>query len=120
MESCDLSKDDSKVIGIFIAMVKKGGYISDTNTLLVKVAGIIDVHLPVKSTQMPKMQNAYTKQQRMAINKGIRQLHTALDDSSPVWAYCQQYLYCKTGKRNTRTPSANKLNLAKMTLAIYA
>ena len=119
LDNYDLSQDESKAIGAFIGYVKSGKYISDKNTLLAKVVSIVDGHLPIKSTQMPKMRDEYTKKERMAINKGIRDLHDALEEGTPVWEYCQEYLNCKTGSRNTRTPSANKLNLGKMTIAIH-
>ncbi len=115
----DLSKEERKAIGAFIGYVKNGKYISEKNTVLANVTKIVDAHSQIKSTQMPEMQEEYTKEERMAINRGIRALHKTLDGCSPVWAYCQRYLYCKTGNRNRRTPSANKLNLAKMTLAIH-
>jgi hypothetical protein len=120
LDTGDLSKEERKAIGVFIGNVKKGKYISEKNTLLAKVVRIVDDHAPVKSGDMPKMQDAYTKKQRMAVNKGIRHLHKTIDKNSKVWGYCDKYLYCSTGLRNTRTPSANKLNLGKITLAINA
>ena len=88
LDNYDLSQDESKAIGAFIGYVKSGKYISDKNTLLAKVVSIVDGHLPIKSTQMPKMQDEYTKKERMAINKGIRDLHDALEEGTPVWEYC--------------------------------
>lgn len=119
-ETCELSHEERKAIGVFIGNVKRGTYISEENTLLARMVKIIDAHSPIKAAHMPEMQEEYTKEERMAINKGIRELHKALDESSRVWGYCQQYLFCKSGKRNTRVPSGNKLNLAKMTLAVHA
>ena len=120
LQAYDLSKVDQKTIGVFFHHTKKGTYISETNWLLVNVGRIIDAHSSVKTTDKPPMKGEYTKPERMAINKGIRRLHRTLEEGSRVWQFCQTYLYCKTGNRNTRIPLANKLHHTEMTLAIYA
>ncbi len=120
LQAYDLSKADQKTIGVFIRHTKKKTYMSETNSLLVNVGRIIDAHSSVKTTDKPPTKGEYTKPERMAINKGIRRLHRSLEEGSRVWEFCQTYLYCKTGRRNTRVPSAIKLHHAEMTLAIHA
>ncbi len=120
LQAYDLSKADQKTVGVFISHIKRKAYISRTNSLLINVAKIIDACSAVKTTDKPLIKETYTKTDRMAINKGIRQLHRATDEGSSVWACCQKYLYCQSGKRNTRVPSANKLHYAEMTLAVHA
>jgi len=119
-EAYDLSRADQKTIGVFISDVKRKKYFSERNSLLNNVVRIIDAHSSVKTTGKPARKGEYTKTERMAINKGIRQLHKTTAEGSPVWAFCQRYRYCKSGKRNTRIPSPNKLHHAEMTLAIHA
>lgn len=120
LDSGDLSKEDSKTIGVFIAMVKKGGYISDTNTLLLQVAGIVDTHLPIKSTMMPAPKEKYSAEEKKQIRKGIRDLHKTADPESAVGQFCHRFLFSKTGKRRTKAHSENRYWHAAMTLAIYA
>ncbi len=120
LQAYDLSKADQKTVGVFISHIKRKKYFSETNSLLINVARIIDTHSSVKTTDKPPMKGEYTKPERMAINRAIRLLHRTLEEGSRVWEFCQTYLYCKTGKRNTRIPSANKLHHAEMTLAIHA
>ena len=120
LQAYDLSKADRKAIGVFINRIKQKMYFSETNSLLLNVARIVDAHSSVKIADKPARKDEYTKRERMAINKGIRRLHRTLEEGSPVWQFCQTYLYCKTGRRNTRVPSAIKLHHAEMTLAIHA
>jgi len=120
LQAYDLSKADQKTTGVFINRIKRKKYFSKTNSLLLNVVRIVDAHSSVKIGDKPAMKDEYSKSERMAINKGIRRLHQNLEEESPVWQFCQTYLYCKSGKRNTRVPSANKLHHAEMTLAIHA
>ena len=100
LQAYDLSRADQKSIGVFINHIKRKKYFSETNSLLLNVARIIDTHSSVKATDKPAMKTEYSKPERMAINKGIRNLHQSLEEESPVWQFCQTYLFCKTGKRN--------------------
>ena len=121
LETSILDKSERKAIGIFISNYKNGNYISQKNTLLLKVTEIVDEHSDVKPSDMPEMKDRYEKKERMAINKGIRQLYKRFHNRQcRVWSFCERYLYCATGARNTRVPSANKLNFGKMTIAIHA
>ena len=120
LDACDLSNEARKTLGVFISHIKRAKFISGTNSLLKNVVRVIDEHSSVKSTDKPAMKDDYTKAERMAINKGVRQLHKTTDEGSPQRAFCQRYLYCQSGKRNTRVPSANKVHHAEMTLAVHA
>ena len=120
LQAYDLTNPEQKTIGVFISRVKRKLYISETNSLLVNVARIIDAHSPMKTSDKPPMKGEYSKAERMAINKNIRQLHRTMEEGSRVWQFCQTYLYCKSGKRNTRVPTGNKLHHAEMTIAIHA
>ena len=120
METCDLCKEDSKAIGIFIGMVKKGGYISEKNTLLLRVAGVVDAHLPVKSTTMPIPKAKYSADEKKQLRKGIRELHKTANAESAVGQFCQRFLFSKTGKRRTKAHSENRYWHAAMTLAAQA
>ena len=80
MEASDLSKDDSKTIGIFIGMVKKGGYISDKNTLLLKVVDIIDIHSTVKSTMMPIPKDEYSPEEKQQIRAAAQLLNMDISE----------------------------------------
>lgn len=120
LATAELPPADEKAVRVFIGNYAKGKFISDQNTLLKKVAVIADRNCSVKPANMPEMQNEYTKSERMAVNKGIRKLHKATDDNSRVKGYCQKYLYSRTGKRKTKTPSTNKLNIGRLTIAANA
>ena len=94
LDADGLSTEERKTLGIFISHIKRGAYISKTNSLLKNIVKIIDGRSAVKTSDKPAMEGEYTKADRMAINKGIRQLHKTMDEGSRVWAFCQQYLYC--------------------------
>ena len=119
LETGDLSKDDSKAIGVFIAIVKRGGYISEKNTLLLQVAKIVNAHFPAKYATMPAPKEKYSAEEKKQIRKGIRELHKTADADSAVGQFCQRFLFSKTGKRRTKPHSDNRYWHAAMTLAIH-
>ncbi len=116
LDNCELSQDERKAIGAFIGNVKKGGYISNKNTLLLKVAGIIDEHLPVKSTAMPVPKTEYDADEKKEIRKGIRDLFKSAKDDTAVKGFCFRFLKSKTGKPRTKPHSENRYWHARMTI----
>lgn len=71
LDNCELSQDERKVIGAFIGSIKKSKYISETNTLLLKVVKIIDEHAPVKFATMPLPKAKYNAYEKKQLYKGI-------------------------------------------------
>ena len=119
-ESCRLSNVERKTLGVFIAYMKRLGYISASNSLLANAVQVIDTHSSIKTYDKPDSKEEYSSEERRAINKGIRELHKSAVEGSAVWRFCQNYRFGKTGKRKTKLPSPNKLYHAEMTLAIHA
>ncbi len=120
MDTGDLSPEEQKAIGIFIGHVKSSKYISEKNTLLLKVAGIVDAHTGDNCASMPLPKTQYNADEKKQIRKGIRELYKIADDGTAVWQFCHRFLFSKTGKRRTKAHSENRYWHAQMTLAINA
>ena len=84
LDACELSNEERKTLGVFINHVKLEKVMSEENSLLKNTAQIINTHSALKSTDKPASKDEYTKAERMAINKGIRRLHQAKPEGSPV------------------------------------
>jgi len=112
----DLNQQERKAIGAFIGSIKKGKYISGTNSLFLRVVEVIDEHSPVKSSTMPKPKAKYNAAEKKQIREGIRELHKTAKSESAVGQFCYRFLFSATGKRRTKTHSENRYWHAAMTL----
>jgi len=132
----DIPDDDMMTLWIFIQRATKyirgvkassfnygkpKYYISRSNTLLRNTKNIIDKNLAVKVSNMPEIKDEYDKAECAAIKKAVVHLHKKYSglEESCAWKFCQRFRFYESGNRNTHTPSANKLNYAKMMVVAY-